>query len=49
MKAASVTEGQEIRIDFDDGSAIAISLKDEDYQTAEAAVFYNGPKETWVW
>jgi hypothetical protein len=49
VTAASVTEGQQIRIEFDDGSRIAISLKDEDYQTAEAAVFHNGPSKTWVW
>src|SRR2546425_6399588 len=46
---ASVIEEKEIRIEFDDGALLAISLRPEDYSGAEAAMFDNGPQETWVW
>jgi hypothetical protein len=46
---ASVAEEKEIRIEFDDGALISISLRPEDYCGAEAALFDNGSEETWVW
>jgi hypothetical protein len=49
VTSASVTEGEEICIEFNDGSSVAVSLRDEDYQTAEAAIFHDGPTQTWVW
>jgi hypothetical protein len=49
VRAASVIEGQEIRIEFDDDSMITVSLKPEDRYIDEAAIFNNGPEEIWVW
>jgi hypothetical protein len=49
VRAASLEEGREILIEFDDTSAISISLRPEDYRTAEAAILYNGPEQIWVW
>lgn len=46
---ASVIEGQEIRLRFDDGAFISISLLPEDYRGAEAAIFNKGHQEMWVW
>jgi hypothetical protein len=49
VKAAHTTEGQEIRIDFADGSTICLSLKPEDYNFGpEAAILHHG-EDTWVW
>ena len=45
---AQVAEGDELRIDFNDGSTILISLRPGDYIGAEAAIFNHG-EETWVW
>jgi hypothetical protein len=47
--SASVTEEEEIRLEFDDGACVVISLKPEDYCGPEAAIFNNGPQDTWVW
>jgi hypothetical protein len=49
VRRASVREGQEILIEFDDGSRVSVSLKPEDYRAAEAATFDNGPNDYWVW
>ena len=49
VRQASVSEGEEVRIDLDDGTILSISLKPEDYRTAEAAIFDNGPDDYWVW
>jgi hypothetical protein len=45
---AHLAEEEEIRIDFDDGTAICISLKPEHYIGPEAAIFHHG-EDTWVW
>ena len=47
-RAATIPE-QEIRIEFDDGSMISISLRSEHFRTAEAAVLDNPPNPTVVW
>lgn len=49
VHSAFVNEGEEIRIDFNDGSVISVSLKPETYSAAEAAIFNDGPENTWVW
>lgn len=49
VHAASINEGQEIRIEFDETSSISISLSPESYRAAEAALFHNGPENMWVW
>lgn len=45
---ASSREGEEIKLKFADGSAISISLREQDYVGPEAAI-YDGPKQTCVW
>ena len=48
--SVAVSTGQEIRIAFDDGSSVAISLRPEDYSGPEAAMFQNPLDGTWdVW
>ena len=49
VREASTIPEQEIRIEFEDGSSVSISLRPEDYRTAEAAVFDNPPNPTVVW
>lgn len=49
VRRAFTIEGEEIKIEFEDGSSILISLRPEDYQAAEAAVFDNPPNPTCVW
>lgn len=46
---ASTIPEQEIKIEFEDGASISISLNPDDYRTAEAAVFDNPPNPTVVW
>ena len=47
--SAEVASDMEITIEFDDGSTISISLREQDYLYGpEAAVFHHG-KNTWVW
>jgi len=46
---AFTIEAQEIRIDFDNEVTITISLRPDDYQSAEAAIFDNPPQTTCVW
>jgi hypothetical protein len=45
---ANVTEGEEIKIEFDDRSCISVSLMSSQRSGPEAAVFHDGSK-TWVW
>jgi hypothetical protein len=45
----SVVEGQEIRLEFTQGAVISISLKSEDAQGPEFAMFEVPPQELWVW
>ena len=49
VRSASVKENEGILIDFEDGSTLSISLQPDDYSGPEAAIFNNGPEETWVW
>lgn len=49
VRTASLIEGQEIRIEFEDNSCVLVSLRPESYQAAEAAIFTSGPDKTWVW
>jgi hypothetical protein len=49
VRRAFTLEAQEIKIDFEDGSSISISLRPADYRAAEAAVFDNPPNPTCVW
>ena len=49
VRVASVNEGDEIRLEFEDQAQIAISLKPQDYCGAEAAIFDDGPQDHWVW
>ena len=39
VKNAKCTEGDSLMIEFEDGSVISISLKDEDYAGPEAIIF----------
>ena len=49
VRRAFSIEGEEIKIEFEDGSSISISLKPADYRAAEAAHFDNPPNPTCVW
>jgi hypothetical protein len=49
VRGACVKENEWILIDFEDGSTLSISLRPDDYSGPEAAIFNNGPEETWVW
>jgi hypothetical protein len=49
VRSACVEENEGIFIDFEDGSTLSISLRPDDYSGPEAAIFDNGPEETWVW
>jgi len=42
-------ENELIRIQFSASRSINISLKPDDYVTAEAVTFDNGVGEWWVW
>lgn len=46
---ASTIPEQEIKIEFEDGGLISISLNPDDFRAAEAAVFDNPPNPTLVW
>jgi len=46
---ASTIQEQEIKIEFEDGASISISLNPDDFRAAEAAVFDNPPNPTVVW
>jgi hypothetical protein len=49
VRSTSVCTDQVIRIEFEDASAVEVSLRPADYRGPEAAMFTNGPGETWVW
>ena len=49
VRHATTIPEQEIKIEFEDGSSISISLNPKDYRAAEAAVFNNPPNPTVVW
>ena len=46
---AVISEGQEVRLVFDDGTCILISLSPDDYRAAEAVIFESGDQGSWVW
>jgi hypothetical protein len=48
VRHAQIVDTEEITIKFDDDSSIRISLRPEDYITAEAAIFSHGER-LWVW
>ena len=47
VRSTRVAEGVSACVEFDDGSIVAVSLRPEDYTTAEAIILTKG-KETWV-
>ena len=49
VKRAFTVEKQQIKIEFEDGSSISISLKPEDYRGPEAAYLVAPPRPTCVW
>jgi hypothetical protein len=49
VRRAFTIEGQEIKIEFEDGSSITISLRPADYRATEAAHLNNPPNPTYVW
>jgi hypothetical protein len=49
VRQAFTIPEQEIKIEFEDGSSISISLRPEDYRTVEAAIFDHLPNPTVVW
>lgn len=50
VEAAEVIADEEIRIGFLGKKNLIISLKPEDYVTAEAAIFYDGSGKVWaIW
>jgi hypothetical protein len=49
VRSASIVEGKEISLEFDSGIKLTISLKSEDYQGAEVAIFRKNSDEWWVW
>lgn len=49
VRHGSTIPEQEIKIEFEDGSSISISLNPKDYRTAEAAILDNPPNPTVVW
>lgn len=46
---AQIKESEEISIQFDNGSALLISLRPEHNSSAETAILTNNPEEIWVW
>jgi hypothetical protein len=48
VKIASITEN-EISLRFANGICISISLKPEDYEGPEAAMFSSDRNSTWIW
>ena len=47
VRAAFLKEGESAHIVFDDGAQISVSLRPEDYRSAEALIYYNG-RDWWV-
>ena len=48
VRRTSIVEGEAITLEYDDRTRISISLRSNDYQSAEAAVFDTGTS-TWSW
>ena len=48
VENAGVCEGKELRLNFQNGTAIKISLADKDYRGPEALQFENGSGSVWV-
>lgn len=48
VKDASVVEGTNLAIYFEDDSVLRISLRDEDYRSIEAVYFVNEDGSLWV-
>jgi hypothetical protein len=48
VRAAYADPGQQLRIDFSDGSALSISLRPEDRQVEEAAVYTDAQTKEWA-
>jgi hypothetical protein len=46
---AFILEGQEARIEFDEGIVVSISLLEKDYVAAEAIIFDDGSNNWWAW
>ena len=49
VRSGATIPEQEIKIEFEDGSAISISLNPKDFRAAEAAIFDNPPSPAVVW
>lgn len=49
VRHATTIPEQQIKIEFEDGALISISLNPDDFLAAEAAVFDNPPNPTVVW
>lgn len=46
--SAHITPGDSLRIEFDDGAVVAVSLAQKDYRAAEAVKFDVDPSQWWV-
>jgi hypothetical protein len=49
VRTAKSIPGEQIRLDFDDGSSISISLEPKDWTRAESAILDNPPNPMVVW
>jgi hypothetical protein len=49
VRAASVIEGAELRLEMEDGAVLTVSLKPEEARGPESATFSRGPGDLWVW
>jgi hypothetical protein len=49
VRAASVIEGSEIRIELENQAILTVSLNPEEARGEEAATFSTGPGNLWVW
>lgn len=49
VSLASVVEDEAVRIEFDEGTKVVISLKPNDFRAAEAVIFDESPGVTWIW
>lgn len=48
VRSAEVKQGEDLRIEFESSASVTVSLRPEDYRTAEAALF-RVDSELWVW
>lgn len=46
--SATVSPGEALRLEFDDGAAVSVSLRPNDYRGPEAAKFDLDPSRWWV-